>query len=99
MRITIGDYIIRPYQNGLCWTIDHYEAVQKKDGSVEMEWKNAGKFPSTLRSAVEIVSEMALIESDKDIKGSWKEVEKAINAFKKALLDKITVATMTSRKR
>ncbi len=99
MQITVGDYIIRPYQNGLCWTIDKWEDTEKKDGSVARELKNIGKFPSSLESAINLVSEMLLMDSSIEVVHRFNEAADEVKAFKERIAKEITVATMTSRKR
>ena len=99
MQITIGDYIIRPYQNGLCWTIDHYEDIKRKDGSVSKGWKNIGKFPSSLESAFNIIAERMLLDNAKEVVGDFNDAARAVTEFKEEILKKVTVATITSKKR
>ena len=99
MQITVGDYIIRPYQNGLCWTIDKWVDMEKKDGSVARELKNIGKFPSSLDSAINLVAEMLLMEESIEVAQGFQEAAEEVGAFKERIAKEITVATMTSRKR
>lgn len=99
MQITIGDYVIRPYSNGLCWTIDHWEETKRRDGKKEVELKNMGKFPSSLESAVNLVAEMLLKDDAVEIAHGFEEVTKEIRNFKKQILKNITVVTVTPKKR
>jgi len=92
MKITIGDYVIRPYQNGLCWTIDVWAEVRKLDGSSQKELLSTKRFPTSLKGAIEMVADMSLLESSKDVK-AIEDISAAIRELKDELLGKITVST------
>ena len=99
MQITIGDYVIRPYQNGLCWTIDKMADVKKRDGTVERELVSTKRFPTSLRSAINMVCEMMMLDDAKEMVGSIGDVADAIDDLKKEVTDKITIVTATNKKR
>ena len=99
MQITIGDYVIRPYQNGLCWTIDKMAEVKKRDGTLTKEMVSTKRFPTSLSSAVRMCGEMILLDCGKNLYGDFDTVTKAIDDLKNELLSKVTVATATNRKR
>ena len=99
MQITIGDYVIRPYQNGLCWTIDKMAEVKKRDGTVERELVSAKRFPTSLQSAINMVCEMMMLDDAKEVVGNIGDVADAIGDLKKEVMAKITIVTATNRKR
>ena len=99
MQITIEDYVIRPYQNGLCWTIDKMADVKKRDGTVKRELVSTKRFPTSLKSAIYMVCEMMMLDDAKELVGNINDVADAVDDFKKEVMDKVTVATATNRKR
>lgn len=78
MITEIGNYRIKPYENGLCWEVFKYREVKStKDGSVRMDWVSTGKYPSNYGQALQIVYELMLKESDEVIEGIEEAIKKA----------------------
>lgn len=63
MNVTIGNFQLKPYSNGLCWELFEFRPVKGKDGEVE-KWVSAGVYPSTLTRGLQIVYERMLKMDD-----------------------------------
>lgn len=102
MKITIENYVIRPYQNGLCWTIDKMTSVKKRDGSVKQQLISTKKFPTSLKSAVNLVIEMLLKDSNIEINTTVSDgltsVSKSIDEMYQNILNKISITTLSKKK-
>lgn len=77
----IGNYKIKPYQNGLCWEVFEYREVTANRGAnkgkISMKWVSSGKYPTTFGHALEIVYESMLKEGEQIIDGLPEAIETA----------------------
>lgn len=79
MNVTIGNFQIRPYRNGLCWEVwELREKKPKKGSSVPVEgksWQFTGKYPTTFEHALQTVYEMTLRKygEDGDLKTAMRQ--------------------------
>ena len=70
MQVTIGNFKIRPYNNGLCWEV--WELREKKAGkdpsspAEGRSWQFTGKYPTTFEQALKTVYEMTLRKYGED---------------------------------
>ena len=77
MNVEIGNCRIKPHPNSLCWMLEKFCKVEKKDGTESMEWVSMNRYPSTFKGAVAQCIEFELKDGG-DVEG-WREVIKRLD--------------------
>lgn len=89
MEITIGNFKIKPYSNGLCWEVWELRPAKKKtanyDGPDEV-WQFTDKYPSTFEHALLIVYELSLKRNGTagNLKDAMREARQIAEEIKRA---------------
>ena len=94
MEITVGNFKIKPYSNGLCWEIWELRPVKERKtdsetASVPAEgesWQFTGKYPSNLESALLSVYELSLKKNGTsgNLKDAMREARQIAEEIKRA---------------